>query len=38
MMAIGFPLMFALIAGIIFMSNKATDDASKQLEKQTFSL
>lgn len=37
-MAIGFPLMFGLIAGIIFMSNKATDDASKDLEKQTFSV
>ncbi|MBC7764676.1 ABC transporter permease, partial [Microbacteriaceae bacterium] len=37
-MAIGFPLMFALIGGIIFMSNKATDDASKELEKQAFSL
>jgi ABC-2 type transport system permease protein len=37
-MAIGFPLMFAVIGGIIFMSNKATDDASKELEKQKFSI
>jgi ABC-2 type transport system permease protein len=37
-MAIGFPLMFGLIASIIYMSNKATDDASKELEKQKFSL
>ncbi len=36
-MALGFPIMFAAIAGIIVMSNKATDDASKDIEKQKFS-
>ncbi len=36
-MALGFPLLFAAIAGIVFFSNKATDDASKDIEKQKFS-
>lgn len=36
-MAIMFPVMFAAIAGVIFLSNKATDDASKDIEKQKFS-
>ena len=36
-MAFGFPVMFAVIAGIIYFSNKATDDASKDIEKQKFS-
>lgn len=36
-MAFGFPLMFAVIAGIIYFSNKATSDASKDIEKQKFS-
>ncbi len=35
-MALGFPVLFAAIAGIIFFSNKATDDASKNIEKQKF--
>ena len=37
-MAIGFPLMFAAIFGIIFLSNEATRNASKNLEKQKFSI
>lgn len=37
-MAFGFPLMMAGIFGIVILSNKSTDDASKQLEKEQFSL
>lgn len=37
-MAIGFPLMFAAIFGIVFLSNQATDSAAKDLEKQKFSI
>ena len=37
-MAIGFPIMFAAIFGIIFLSNQATSDAAKDLEKQKFSI
>ncbi len=37
-MAIGFPVMFAAIFGIIFLSNEATNTASKNLEKQKFSI
>ena len=37
-MAVGFPIMFAAIFGIIFMSNQATSDAAKDLEKQKFSI
>lgn len=37
-MAFGFPLMMAVIFGIIFMSNKSTDEAVKELEKQQFSI
>lgn len=37
-MAIGFPVMFAAIFAIIFLSNQATSDAAKELEKQTFSI
>ncbi|MFZ1257907.1 MAG: ABC transporter permease [Candidatus Saccharimonas sp.] len=37
-MAFGFPLMFAVIFGVIFMSNQSTADAAKNLEKQRFSL
>ena len=37
-MAIGFPIMFAAIFGIIFLSNQATSDAAKNLEKQKFSI
>ena len=37
-MAVGFPIMFAAIFVIIFMSNQATSDAAKDLEKQKFSI
>ncbi len=37
-MALGFPVMMAAIFGIIFLSNKTTGDAVKDLEKQKFSL
>lgn len=37
-MALGFPLMMAVIFGIIFLSNKTTDEAIKDLEKQKFSI
>lgn len=37
-MAIGFPIMFAAVFGIIFLSNQATSDAAKDLEKQKFSI
>lgn len=37
-MALGFPLMMAVIFGIIFMSNKTTGEAVKDLEKQKFSI
>lgn len=36
--AIGFPLMFGAIFGIIFLSNQSTDTAAANLEKQKFSL
>ncbi len=36
-MALGFPVIFAAIFGIVYFSNKATDDASKDIEKQKFS-
>lgn len=35
--ALGFPLIFAAIGGIVYFSNKATDDASRNIEKQKFS-
>ena len=38
LMALGFPLMTAMIFGIIFLSNKTTLDAARDLEKQRFSL
>ena len=37
-MALGFPVMMAIIFGIIFLSNKTTNEAVKDLEKQKFSL
>ncbi len=37
-MALAFPLMMVAIFGIIFLSNKTTDQAVKDLEKQKFSL
>ena len=36
-MALGFPVIFAVVFGIVYFSNKATDDASKDIEKQKFS-
>lgn len=36
--AIGFPLMFGAIFGIIFLSNQSTDTAAANLDKQKFSL
>lgn len=36
-MALGFPVMFIAVAGIIFFSNQATIDATKEIEKQQFS-
>ena len=38
LMALGFPVMMAAIFGIIFLSNKSTDQAVKELEKQQFSI
>jgi len=38
LMALGFPLMIGAIFGIIFLSNKATNDAAEQLVKQQFSI
>ena len=35
-LAISFPIMFAAIFGIIFLSNKATDDAAEKLKNQSF--
>ena len=35
--AISFPLVFAVLFGVIFLSNKASEDAAKNLEKQAFS-
>ena len=35
--AISFPLVFAVLFGVIFLSNKASADAAKNLEKQSFS-
>ena len=37
-MALGFPVMMAIMFGIIFLSNKTTNEAVKDLEKQKFSL
>lgn len=36
--ALGFPLMFAVIFGIVFLSNQSTDTAAANLEKQQFSI
>jgi ABC-2 type transport system permease protein len=36
-MALSFPVLFAVIAGIIMLSNQATEDAVKNMEKQQFS-
>ena len=36
--ALGFPLMFAVIFGIIFLSNQSTSDAADKLENQEFSI
>lgn len=37
-MALGFPLIFAAIIGIIFWSNQATAEAAKKLQEQEFSV
>lgn len=37
-MALGFPVMLAAIFGIIFLSNKSTDQAVKDLQKQSFTV
>lgn len=37
-MAFGFPVMFAAIFGIIFLSNVSTDEAANKLKEQKFSL
>lgn len=37
-MALGFPMMFAAIFGIIFFANQTTEEAAKNIEKQSFSL
>lgn len=37
-MAISFPLLIGAVFGIIYLSNSSTDTASKELEKQKFSL
>lgn len=37
LMALGFPLIFAVVGGIVFFSNRATNDASKNLDQQKFS-
>jgi len=36
-MALGFPLIFAVVGCIIYFSHRATDDASKNLDQQKFS-
>ena len=36
-MALGFPVIVAIVIAIVYFSNKATDDASKDIEKQKFS-
>lgn len=36
-MALGFPVIVAVVIAIVYFSNKATDDASKDIEKQKFS-
>lgn len=36
-MALSFPVLFGIIFGIIFLSNQATEDAVKNMEKQQFS-
>ena len=36
-LAISFPLVFAATFGILFLSNKATDDAAEKLKEQSFS-
>ena len=37
-LAISFPLVFATTFGILFLSNKATDDAAEKLKEQSFSV
>ena len=37
-LAISFPLMFAAIFGMVFLSNQATNDATEKLKNQSFSI
>ena len=37
-MAFGFPIMIGMVFGIVYLSNKATNDATAKLEKQSFSI
>lgn len=37
-LAISFPLLFAVIFGIVYLSGKTTDDAADNLKNQTFSI
>ena len=37
-MALGFPIMLAAIFGVVYLSNKTTGNAAKQLQNQTFSI
>ena len=37
-LAISFPLMFAAIFGMVFLSNQATNDAAEKLKNQSFSI
>ena len=37
-LAVSFPLVFAATFGILFLSNKATDDAAEKLKEQSFSV
>lgn len=37
-MALSFPLLMGMVFGIVFYSNKATEDAANQMEKQQFSI
>lgn len=38
MMALGFPLLIGLLFGIVFWSNKATEEAAQKLQEQKFSV
>ena len=36
--AFGFPIMIGMVFGIVYLSNKSTNDATAKLEKQSFSI